>query len=114
MRRAWAVSAAEARALLGVTRATLYAYVSRGFIRSQARRARRRASAATRATTSIGCGAAPRSGAIPTSVAAHALQWGMPVLESAITLIDGERLLLPRPRRRRAGANARRSKRSRR
>ena len=31
------ITAAEAARLLGVSRATLYAYVSRGFVRSEAR-----------------------------------------------------------------------------
>lgn len=85
------VGAGEASRLLGVTRATLYAYVSRGLVRSQpggggsrARRysrddidrLRRRAEARRN----------------PDTAAAGALQWGVPVLESAITLIDGARL----------------------
>ena len=52
----------------------------------------RHASGATRATTSSGCGGGPRSAAIPDKAAARALQWGLPVLESSITFIDGQRL----------------------
>ena len=83
--------AGDASRLLGVSRATLYAYVSRGFIRSQAtpgatrerlyshddvERLRRRT----------------EERRAPDKAAAHALQWGMPVLESSIALIDGRRL----------------------
>jgi citrate synthase len=85
------IAAGDASRLLGVTRATLYAYVSRGFIRSQAtpgttrerhyshddvERLRRRT----------------EERRAPDKAAAHALQWGMPVLESSIALIDGRRL----------------------
>jgi citrate synthase len=85
------LSAAEATRRLGIKRATLYAYVSRGLIRSAPRqgrtrerlyaredieRARRRAEDHRDATAS----------------AAHALDLGSPVLESAITLIAGGRL----------------------
>jgi citrate synthase len=85
------ITAADAARTLGVTRATVYAYVSRGLIRSEAR------------------GPAPRERRYPRDdverlkrraeerrdpdkAAARALHWGMPVLESAITLIAGNRL----------------------
>src|SRR5262245_19253879 len=88
--RTW-ITAAEAARALGVTRATLYAYVSRGQARSEAR------------------GAGPRERRYPrddierlrhraeerrepAKAAARALHWGMPVLESAITLIAENRL----------------------
>ena len=82
------LSAAEAASELGVKPATLYAYVSRGLLRSHA-------------------GANPRSRLYPrdevealrlrrqgrrdpAAVSQEALSWGLPVLESAITLIrDG-------------------------
>lgn len=87
---AW-ITAAEAATLLGVTRPTLYAYVSRGFVRSQpvagASRERlyaREDVARLRRRT--------EERRAPDKAAARALQWGMPILESAITLIDGERL----------------------
>jgi citrate synthase len=85
------MDAADAARVLGVSRATLYAYVSRGFIRSQPRpgsshdrsyarddveRLRRRA----------------EERRDPDKARARALQWGLPILESAITLIDGHRL----------------------
>jgi citrate synthase len=90
MSDAW-ITAAAAAALLDVTRPTLYAYVSRGMVRSQrgtgssrerryaredVERLRRRAEERRE----------------PDKAAARALQWGVPVLESGITLIDGARL----------------------
>jgi hypothetical protein len=66
------------------------------------RRRVRRGSGSILATTSIACGGGPKGAAIE-KVAAHALQWGMPILESSITLIVGDRLYY-RTRRRRAGA----------
>ena len=89
-RHSW-MSAADASALLGVSRTTLYAYVSRGFVRSQAtpgpsreRRYSRDDVERLRRRT--------EERRNPDKAVAHALQWGMPVLESAITLIDGHRL----------------------
>jgi citrate synthase len=85
------IGAADASRLLGVSRATLYAYVSRSFVRSQAsphsprerlysrddvERLRRRTEERRQ----------------PDKAAARALQWGMPILESSIALIDGRRL----------------------
>ena len=81
------LSAADAARRLGVKRETLYAYVSRGLIRSRTsgtgprarqyarddvERARRRA----------------EDRRDPASIATHALDLGSPVLESAITLIE--------------------------
>jgi citrate synthase len=89
-RPSW-ISAADAATLLGVSRTTLYAYVSRGFVRSQAtpgpsrdRRYSRDDVERLRRRT--------EERRNPDKAVAHALQWGMPVLESAIALIDGQRL----------------------
>src|SRR5437762_7526575 len=87
---AW-LSASEASRLLGVTRATLYAYVSRGFVRSQA------SSGASRERTYARDDVErlrrrTEERRAPDKAAARALQWGMPILESAITLIDGRML----------------------
>ena len=85
------VDAAEAARRLGVRPATLYAYVSRGLIRAEAdpadpRRSRYRAD-------EIGRLASGRArGRSPGRAAAASLDWGLPVLTSAITLIDGGRL----------------------
>src|SRR4029453_15488073 len=68
------MTAKEAAALLGVKEATLYAYVSRGLIRSEA------------------ISDAPRQRLylaedVKTLAARKALHWGTPMLESALTLI---------------------------
>ncbi|HEX6807295.1 MAG TPA: citrate synthase family protein [Gemmatimonadaceae bacterium] len=85
------LSAAEAARALGVTRATLYAYVSRGLIRSQPGPASRRARRYPRDDVErLRLRAEERRD--PDKVAAHALQWGVPVLESSITLITGDAL----------------------
>lgn len=81
------IDARAACALLGVKPASLYAYVSRGLIRSlRVGHARQRLYVgddvrrlATRAAARRGHGA----------VAAGALRWGEPVLESAITSVEG-------------------------
>jgi citrate synthase len=84
------LSAAEAAGRLGVSRQTLYAYVSRGLLRahetSDPRQRRYDLSAVERLATER------RRGRRPKEVAKGTLDWGLPVLESAITLIDGGRL----------------------
>lgn len=85
------LSAAEAARALGVTRATLYAYVSRGLIRSEPAPGSSRARRYPREDVErLRVRAEERRD--PDKVAAHALQWGVPVLESSITLITGEAL----------------------
>jgi citrate synthase len=89
---AW-VGADDAARTLGITRATLYAYVSRGLIRSEpgAGPGRSRARRYSRDDVErLRRRAEERRN--PDKVAVHALQWGMPVLESAITLIADETL----------------------
>jgi citrate synthase len=77
--------------LLGVSRATLYAYVSRGFIRSEpvpgSPRQRRYA---REDVERLRVRAEERRN--PEKAAAHALRWGVPILESSITLIAGGKL----------------------
>jgi citrate synthase len=88
--RPW-IGANDASRLLRVSRTTLYAYVSRGYVRSQPtagpsrerlysrddlERLRRRTEARRD----------------PDKAAARSLQWGLPVLESSISFIDGQRL----------------------
>jgi citrate synthase len=88
--RPW-IGADDASRLLDVSRTTLYAYVSRGYVRSQptagpsrerlysrddVERLRRRTEARRD----------------PDKAAARSLQWGLPVLESSISFIDGQRL----------------------
>ncbi len=85
------MDAGEAARTLGVTRATLYAYVSRGLIRSEPGTDATRARRYSRDDVArLQRRAEARRD--PDKVAAHALQWGMPVLESAITLIADETL----------------------
>jgi citrate synthase len=80
----------EAARRLGVSAATLYAYVSRGLLRSEAtegQRARRyRADDVTRLKRRRDVGRKAES------IAGHALDFGTPVLESALTLIENNRL----------------------
>ena len=89
-RPSW-ISAADAATLLGVSRTTLYAYVSRGFVRSQATPGPSRERRYSRDDVER-LQRRTEERRNPDKAVAHALQWGMPVLESAITLIDGERL----------------------
>jgi citrate synthase len=76
------LTAAEAAAELGVSRATLYAYVSRGLLRSEAVPGSR--SRFYRADDVRRLRARPEPG--------EALSWGEPVLSSAVTLIADGRL----------------------
>jgi citrate synthase len=87
---AW-LDADEAVELLGVSRATLYAYVSRGRIRSEPvpggdRRRRYSRDDIERLL------ARTRERRNPEKAAEQALHWGLPILESAITLIADERI----------------------
>jgi citrate synthase len=84
--------AADAAQLLGVSRATLYAYVSRGYIRSQASPGPGRARTYSRDDVERVRRRTEERRA-PDKAAGRALQWGLPILESAITLIDGHRLI---------------------
>jgi citrate synthase len=84
------LSASEAAARLGVSRQTLYAYVSRGLLRAHEAedpRARRYDAEAVERLAGE-----RRRGRRPKEVAKAALHWGTPVLESAITLIRDGRL----------------------
>ena len=82
---AW-IGAAEATAVLGVSRATLYAYVSRGFVRSAPVPGRPRERHYSREDVErLRSRAEERRN--PEKAAENALRWGVPVLESAITLI---------------------------
>src|SRR5215470_18452417 len=85
------ISAAEASRLLGVSRTTLYAYVSRGFIRSQPRPGSTRERIYARDDVER-LRRQTEERRDPDKARARALQWGLPILESAITLIDGRHL----------------------
>ena len=84
------LDAREATRILGVSRATLYAYVSRGYVRSEpvpgTSRERRYA---REDVERLRVRAEERRN--PEKAAEHALRWGVPILESGITLIaDGK------------------------
>lgn len=79
------LEADEAAALLEVKRETLYAYVSRGRIRSRASGGRRRS---YQKADVLRLKAQTDARAGHGAVAAGALRWGEPVLDSAITRID--------------------------
>ncbi len=85
--------AAEAAALLGVSRATLYAYVSRGLVASVPGPGPSRARRYPRA--GLDAFLERRARARDRDLAAHgSLHWGLPVLDSALTLIEDGRCLL--------------------
>lgn len=85
------IDAAAAVALLGVGRATLYAYVSRGLIRAEPDPAdpRRRL---YRRTDIDALRRRKARGRRPEKVAEATLDWGLPVLDSGISLITDGRL----------------------
>ena len=85
------LTAAEATRILQVSRGTLYAYVSRGLVRSEALPGRTRERRYAREDVErLRSRAEERRN--PAKAAERALRWGVPVLESAITLIGGPRL----------------------
>ncbi|CAB3761751.1 excisionase [Burkholderia sp. MSh2] len=84
------LNSTEAAARLGVSRQTLYAYVSRGLLRAEPGGSQRE-SRYLAADVDRLAGQRAR-GRKPKEVAKAALHWGAPVLESGITLIDGGRL----------------------
>ncbi len=85
------LNAEDAARLLRVTRPTLYAYVSRGYVRSQPTPgpARERLYSRDDVARLRRQTEARRD---PDKAAARSLQWGLPVLESSITFIDNKRL----------------------
>src|SRR5262245_57558182 len=85
------LTAQSAATRLGISRATLYAYVSRGFVHAHpdANDPRRRLYSAD----DIDRLAANKTrGRKPSDIAAATLDWGLPALSSGITLIEGGRL----------------------
>ena len=88
--RSW-MTAEEASLALEVTRSTLYAYVSRGYVRSESgagsSRARRYSRDDVERLRRRGEGRRD-----PDKAAAQTLQWGLPILESSITLIASNTL----------------------
>ena len=85
------LSAEDACALLGIKAATLYAYVSRGLIRSESSDdSSRERRYLTEDVEALARRKAERKD--PATVARSALDWGSPLLDSELTLIDGNRL----------------------
>ncbi|KMO10696.1 citrate synthase [Methylobacterium indicum] len=84
------LTAADAAARLGVSRQTLYAYVSRGLIEAHPTDDPRVRAYAAEAIARLA--EARRRGRRPRDVARAALDWGLPVLETAVTLIRDGRL----------------------
>ncbi len=84
---AW-ISAKEAARLLGVKRPTVYAYASRGLLGAGKRGPGQPSRYLRTAVLRLKTRAEARSG--HTAVAAGALRWGEPVLDSSITLISPE------------------------
>src|SRR5688572_33082580 len=84
------LDAKAATHLLDVNRATLYAYVSRGYVRSEPVPGKPRERRYAREDVErLRVRAEERRN--PEKAASHALRWGVPILESAITLIaDGK------------------------
>lgn len=84
------LSAAQAAHLLGITRATLYAYVSRGLIRSEpGREPRERRYLAEDVEQLLTRREMRRN---PAHMVRKALHWGAPLLDSSLTLIRDGRL----------------------
>ena len=88
--RSW-MSAEDASRALRVTRTTLYAYVSRGFVRSESGSGASRARRYSRDDVER-LQRRTEGRRDPDRAAAQTLQWGLPVLESSITLIAGNTL----------------------
>ena len=87
-------SAQDAAARLGVSRTTLYSYVSRGLLRAHAADNSRERRYLVAEVVQL---AAKRArGHSPRHAAKDALYWGLPVVESAICSINGGATLLPR------------------
>ncbi len=80
------MSAIEACEALSIDRATLYSYVSRGLIRSEAANSSRRERQYS-AEDVAKLKARKHSRRDPEAAARETLRWGMPVMESALTLI---------------------------
>ncbi len=83
-------SAREAAQRLGVSRQTLYSYVSRGRLRAHADGASRESRYLVDEVNQLAVRLA--RGHNPRAVVAEALNWGLPVIESSICLIQNGRL----------------------
>lgn len=84
------LTATEAARRLGVSRQTLYAYVSRGLIAALPADDPRQSRYLATAIEALGVNR--KRGRKPREIAKAALDWGMPVLESGLTLIENGQL----------------------
>lgn len=84
------ISADEAARILGVTRQTLYSYVSRRLIEPVSGSAQRASLYSKEAVEALQ--RSRRRGRRPKEIAKATLDFGLPVLESSLTLIERERL----------------------
>ena len=91
MKKTRYLSAREAAGELGISLATLYAYVSRGLIRSEATEGKKR-TRRYRAEDVQRLKERAEQRRDPGKVAEGALSWGTPVMESGITLISDDKL----------------------
>ena len=91
MAEAGYLTAKEAAATLGISVATLYAYVSRGLIQSEAGTGKSRAKRYRRQDV-LALKERKEARRNPAKAAEKALNWGTPILTSAITLIQDGRL----------------------
>jgi len=83
------IDAKQAALRLGVSRQTLYAYVSRGLIKAVSADDPRQSRYLAAAVDQIA--ATRKRGRKPKEIAKATLDWGMPVLESGLTLIENGR-----------------------
>lgn len=86
------LTAAETAERLAISRATLYAYVSRGLLHAHPGPTPRESRYAQADVDMLA--SQRKRGRKPREVAKATLSWGLPVLESAITLIENGRLYL--------------------
>ena len=84
------IDATEAARRLGVSRQSLYAYVSRGLIKAAPAEDPRQSRYLALAVDQLA--ETRRRGRKPREIARATLDWGMPVLESGLTLIEDGRL----------------------
>lgn len=86
------LSADEAADALGISKNTLYAYVSRGWVRSEPSRVGERRTRRYRAEDIERLVGRKRLRRDPGAAARDALYWGLPIMDSELTLIDDGRL----------------------
>lgn len=86
------LSADEVSKSLGISKATLYAYVSRGYIRSESGTDGKKRTKRYRKEDVDALKARKTMRSDPAQASKVMLNWGMPVMESAITMIEASKL----------------------